>query len=397
MSDSSGPLSGLTVIDMGTLAPGSFGAMLLGDLGAKVIRIDRGDGKGSRAELGWEPNLLARGRRSIAINLKAREGKDLALRLFDRADALIEGFRPGVMERLSLGPAECLARNPRLVYARISGWGQEGPLAQVPGHDINYIALAGALHAIGPANGDPTPPYNIVGDFAGGGMMLALGVVSALWERDRSGLGQVIDAAMVDGSALLTTMLHGLRAAGLWSNSRGTTHIPGSFWYDVYKTSDGQYVAIGAAEEKFYKELCRALGLDLAEWADRYDVGKSAARREMLARIFQSKPQAEWCEVFEGYDACFAPVLSASEAPKHPHNAVRQTFIDINGVAQPAPAPRYSRTPLKIPSPPPAAGRDTVDILRELGFSESVIAHYLDSAVVVVPARANLSNRIEGE
>src|SRR5215211_743357 len=350
-----GPLQGVRVVELASIGPGPFCAMLLADLGAEVLAVDRpATGQG-----GW-PALFARGRRRVAVDLKHPEGPGLVLDLVAGADALVEGFRPGVAERLGIGPDACLARNPRLVYGRVTGWGQEGPLAGSAGHDIDYIALAGALHPVGPADGPPVPPLNLLGDFGGGGMLLALGVVAALLEAARSGRGQVVDAAMVDGAALLTTQLHELLAAGLWTDRRGANLLDGGApFYGVYETADGRHLAVGALEPQFWAELLERLGLDAAELPAQLDRNGWPELRERLAALFRTRPRDEWCELLAGTDACVAPVLGLGEAPAHRHNRARGTFVDVGGVVQPAPAPRFSRTPPGPPQPPARAGEHT--------------------------------------
>jgi alpha-methylacyl-CoA racemase len=302
--------------------------------------------------------------------LKRKEGTEVALKLIERADALIEGFRPGVMERLGLGPEPCLARNPRLVYGRMTGWGQEGPLAYAAGHDINYIALTGALHSIGRKGEAPVPPLNLVGDFGGGGVYLALGVVAALLETQKSGKGQVIDVAMIDGAASLMAAIYGLRAAGRWTDQRGENILDtGAHYYDVYETRDGKYIAVGSIEPKFYAELLRLTGLEHEEMPRQNDRVAWPGLKERVAAIFRTKTREEWCRLMEGSEVCFAPVLSMHEAPNHPHNRVRGTFVEVEGVVQPAPAPRFSRTPSSIQRPPAKPGEHTEEALQEWGFS----------------------------
>jgi alpha-methylacyl-CoA racemase len=349
-----GPLEGVRVVELAGIGPGPFCAMLLADLGAEVLRVER-PASGPPA---W-PALFARGRRRVAVDLKHPEGAGVVLDLAAAADALVEGFRPGVAERLGIGPEACLARNPRLVYGRVTGWGQEGPLAHAAGHDIDYVALAGALHPVGPAGGPPVPPLNLVGDFGGGGMLLALGVVAAVLEAGRSGRGQVVDAAMVDGAALLTTQLHELLAAGLWTDRRGVNLLDGGApFYAVYETADGRHLALGALEPGFYAELLERVGLDDADLPGQLDRNGWPVLRERLAALFRTRTRDEWCRLLEGTDACVAPVLSLTEAPAHPHNRVRSTFVEVGGVVQPAPAPRFSRTPCARPEPPVAVGPD---------------------------------------
>ncbi len=368
-----GPLHGVRVIEIASLAPAPFGCMILSDLGADVLRVDRADQ--CRADAAAAADPLSRGRRSIGLNLKDPDGVAMLLRLTEPADVLVEGFRPGVAERLGFGPGVCAQRNPRLVYARMTGWGQDGPLAAAAGHDIDYIAVSGALHLIGRAGERPVPPVNLLGDFGGGGMLLAIGVLAALVERERSGLGQVIDAAMVDGSALLTSFLYGLRAGGGWRDERGTNLLDGGApFYDTYETADGQYVAVGALERKFYAELIRGLGLGDAGLPDQYDRDGWPVLRARFADAFRQRTRAEWTGVFAGSDACVAPVLGPGEAPAHPHNAARGTFVEVGGLVQPGPAPRLSRTPPGTPRPPARPGADTDAVLAGVGLTASEIA-----------------------
>ena len=378
-----GPLQGIKVLELAGIGPGPFAAMLLADLGADVLRIDRADKVGP---IPSSPNLdvLNRGRRSVGVNLKSPEGVEAVLELVESADALIEGFRPGVTERLGLGPDTCLERNPRLVYGRMTGWGQEGPYAQAAGHDINYIALAGALDAIGRSGEAPLPPLNLVGDFGGGGMFLALGVAAALVERQTSGQGQVVDTAMVDGAAVLMTMFHAFRAMGIWSDERGSNLLDtGAHFYEVYETADGKYVSVGSIEPQFYAELLERSGLgvddDLPHQMDR---GQWPALKERLGAIFKTKTRDEWCELMEHTDVCFAPVLSMAEAPEHPHNVHRGTFVEVEGITQPAPAPRFSRTPGEIQRPPAFPGQHTDEALTEWGVpAERIEALRADGAI----------------
>ena len=371
-----GPLQGITVLEIAGIGPGPFCAMLLADTGADVIRVDR-----AGQVMGGDPesppaDVLNRGRRSIGLDLKNPEGVEALLSLVEQADILMEGFRPGVTERLGIGPDECLARNPKLVYGRMTGWGQEGPYAQAAGHDINYIALAGALDPIGRRGEAPVPPLNLVGDFGGGGMFLAFGMVCALLEAQRSGQGQVVDAAMVDGSAILTTMFHAFRAMGIWNDERGTNLLDtGAHFYDVYETSDGKYVSIGSIEPQFYAELLTLSGLgDDPELPHQHDREQWPALKDRLAEIFRTKTRDEWCEIMEHTDVCFAPVLSLGEAPSHPHNVERGTFVEENGVVQPAPAPRFSRTKAEIQRPPAHAGQHTDEVLAQFGFDDDRVA-----------------------
>jgi alpha-methylacyl-CoA racemase len=376
-----GPLTGIKVVEFAGIGPGPFAAMMLGDLGADVIRIDRA--ALAKNPAGPSSDVSNRSRRSIAIDLKHPDGVELALRLVERCDVLIEGFRPGIMERLGLGPEICLDRRPELVYGRVTGWGQTGPLSQSAGHDINYIALAGALYPIGRAGERPVPPLNLVGDFGGGGMLLAFGIVSALLAVQRGGTGQVVDAAMVDGAALLTTMIHSLKALGLWTDERGANMLDsGAHYYDVYETADGHYISIGAIEPQFYAELLSKVGADPAGLADQNNRQAWPEMSERFAALFAQRTRAEWEALLEGTDACFAPVLSLDEAPRHPHNVVRRTFVELEGVIQPAPAPRFSRDGLEDPTPPPRPGRDTDEILDELGFNPAKASRLRDSGVI---------------
>ena len=378
-----GPLAGIRIIEITGIGPGPFAAMMLADLGAEVLRIDRSSGP-----IGGDPgkpslDLLARGRRSVAVDLKRAEGIETVLRLVERADALIEGFRPGVMERLGLGPEVCLARNPRLVYGRLTGWGQDGPLARVAGHDINYISLAGALESIGRRGERPVPPLNLVGDFGGGGLLLAYGIACALVERSRSGKGQVVDAAMVDGAAVLMTIFHGARLSGWWKDERGTNMLDtGAHFYDVFETADGNFVSIGSIEPQFYAELLEKLGLSGEDLPRQMDRSAWPAMKQRLEGIFRTKTRDEWCEILEGSDVCFAPVLSMAEAPEHPHNRARGTFVEVAGALQPGPAPRFGRTPGAISRPPPHPGQHTDEALGEWGFSAGEIAALRESKAV---------------
>jgi alpha-methylacyl-CoA racemase len=345
-----GPLQGTRILELASIGPGPFCAMLLADLGAEVLAVDRP----ATGAAGW-PALFGRGRRRVTVDLKHPDGPGVVLDLVAGADALVEGFRPGVAERLGIGPEACLARNPRLVYGRVTGWGQDGPLARAAGHDIDYIAVAGALHPVGPADGPPVPPLNLLGDFGGGGMLLALGVVAALLEAARSGQGQVVDAAMVDGAALLTAQLHELLAAGRWTDRRGANLLDGAApFYAVYETADGRHLAVGALEPQFWAELLHRVGLDPDDLPAQHDRTGWPVLRRRLAERFRTRTRDEWCALLEGTDACVAPVLSLLEAPAHPHNQARATFVEVAGVTQPAPAPRFGRTPCARPTPPPS-------------------------------------------
>ncbi|MFV0316148.1 MAG: CaiB/BaiF CoA transferase family protein, partial [Microthrixaceae bacterium] len=376
-----GPLSGYKVIEVAGIGPGPFTAMMLSDMGADVVRVDRSD------RVGGDPasppvDVLYRGRRSIGVDLKSPEGLEVLLDLVEQADALIEGFRPGVAERLGFGPDVCLERNPKLVFSRMTGWGQDGSYAHTAGHDINYIALAGALAHMGRADEKPTPPINLIGDFGGGGMLQAFGVVCALLEAQRSGEGQVVDAAMVDGAATLMTMIWAFQAMGIWTEERGTNMLDtGTHFYDTYETSDGMYVSIGSIEPQFYAELLRLTGLEehleakgktLAFQMDKSQWDDLSGE---MAEIFATKTRDEWCEIMEGTDVCFAPVLTMNEAAAHPHNVERGTFVEVGGVTQPAPSPRFSRTPGAIQGVPSHPGQDTDDVLGDwLGLDDAATA-----------------------
>jgi alpha-methylacyl-CoA racemase len=367
-----GPLTGYRVIEFAGIGPGPMCAMLLSDMGAEVLRIDRTSAAGLGISMRTKFDLLNRGRRSVAFDLKKPQAIEAVMRLVEKADALIEGFRPGVMERLGLSPDQCLARNPRLVFGRMTGWGQVGPLAEAAGHDINYIALTGALHSIGRTGDRPLPPLNLVGDFGGGALYLALGVVAGLLEAQKSGKGQVVDAAMVDGASSLMTAIYGIKAAGMWTNNRGENLLDtGAHFYEVYETSDGKFVSIGSIEAKFYEELLDLSGLKGQELPNQMDRTAWPALKQQLAKIFKSKTRDEWCKIMEGSDVCFAPVLSMEEAPKHPHNRHRDTFVEVEGVVQPGPAPRFSRTPGKVQRPPASPGEHTEEALGDWGFSSA--------------------------
>ena len=365
-----GPLAGVKVVELAGIGPGPFACMLLADMGAEIIQIDRTAGAAT-----WIPGFMNRGRRSIAIDLKNASGLDVAMKLVEAADILIEGFRPGVAERLGLGPAACLATNPRLVYGRMTGWGQDGPLAQTAGHDIDYLAISGALWPIGSGDEPPPPPLNLVGDFGGGAMFLVAGVLAALHEVQGSGEGQVVDAAMVDGSAMLTTMFHEMRASGLWVDERHANLLDGGApFYATYETADGGFMAVGALEPQFYAALLAGLGLDSADLPAQMDRGGWPLLRQTFASSFSAKTRDEWDEIFRGSDACVSPVLSWSEAPRHPHNLQRGTFVEYGGSVVPGPAPRFSRTPSVVAFGAVESGADTDEILFGIGLSESDIA-----------------------
>lgn len=361
-----GPLKGVKIIEVGGIGPGPFCAMMLSDMGADVIRVNR-RGDPGRYESKYE--TLHRGRPAIGVDLKKPEGVELLLRLVEKADALQEGFRPGVMEKLGLGPEICLKRNPKLVYGRMTGWGQEGPLSQASGHDINYIALTGALYSIGRPDQNPVPPLNLVGDFGGGGMLLAFGMACALFETRGSGMGQVIDAAMVDGAASLMTMFYGLRAAGLWTDERASNFLDsGAHFYDTYETADGQWVSVGSIEPQFYQLLLRHSGIDDLGFQDQNDRDRWPGFKKKMTEIFKTKTRKEWCEIMEGTDVCFGPVLTMGEALEHPHNVARRTFVNIGEVPQPAPAPRFSRTRPEIRGPALVGPEHTEAALLDWGI-----------------------------
>lgn len=384
----SGPLDGVTIIELAGIGPAPFACMMLADMGAEVIRIDRVPAGASSAldDLMRNDGVVDRGRSSIAVNMKDPRGVEVVLKLVEGADALVEGFRPGVMEKLGLGPDVCRSRNARLVYGRMTGWGQSGPLAHCAGHDLNYIALSGALHAIGPTDRPPTPPLNLVGDYGGGGMLLALGVVAALFEAARSGKGQVVDAAMTDGAATLMATIYGLRAKGMWGDARGANFLDGAaHFYGTYECADGKHVAIGAIEPQFYRKLLELCGIDDPEFRHQWDREQWPALRRKLEAVLRTRTRHEWCRILEGTDACFAPVLDMSEAPRHPHNVARSTFVECDGVVQPAPAPRFARTPNELPPPAPAIGRDTARLLERIGVCESEAVELLVSGVVYAP------------
>ena len=368
-----GPLEGKKIIEIAGIGPGPFCAMVLSDLGAEVIRVDRVSAVPDEFPATRGVDLLNRGRKSVAFDLKNQEGIKALLRLVEEADALIEGFRPGVAERLGIGPEECLGRNPRLVYGRMTGWGQTGPYSNMAGHDINYIALSGVLGTIGREGEPPVPPVNLVGDFGGGGMLLALGICAAFVEVQTSGKGQVVDAAMTDGSALLATMIHTFLSMGVWGD-RGTNMLDtGAPFYDVYECADGEYISLGSIEPQFYAELLRITGLDQEELPKQMDRSQWPKMKLKIAETIRSKTRDQWVELMEGTDVCFAPVLSPAEACAHPHNVERETFVEVAGIKQPAPAPRFSRTPGVIDGPPPHPGEHTEEVLSSWGFSENEI------------------------
>lgn len=358
-----GPLEGLRVVELAGLGPAPFCSMLLADYGADVVRIDR---KGGNDPFGLKQDILNRGKRSIILDLKTNEGRDTALDLIEKGDVVIEGFRPGVMEKLGLGPDKCLQRNPKIIYGRMTGWGQDGPLSKVAGHDINYISLSGVLHAIGGRDGAPVLPLNMVGDFGGGALFLAVGILAALREAEVSGQGQVVDAAMTDGSALLMAMIYGFKQNGIWSDERGENILDGgAHFYSPYECSDGKWVSIGSIEPQFYKILLEKCKISDPSFLGQWERSRWPELKQKLAEVFKQKSRSYWCKVFEGTDVCFAPILNLEEAPEHPHNIARGTFVNKEGCIQPAPAPRFSRTPAEIKTPPPKLGEHHDEILHD--------------------------------
>lgn len=381
-----GPLAGVRVVEMVGLGPCPFAAMMLADMGAEVIRIDRKAAPGAHNPfpmLGTKFDVMARGRRSLALDLKNPEGVQVLLELADKADVLLEGFRPGVMERLGAGPDACHARNPKLVYGRVTGWGQDGPLSQAAGHDLNYIALTGMLHAMGREGEPPAPPLNLVGDFGGGAMMLAFGVVCAVLEARTSGKGQVVDAAMTDGAALLGAMMYGFRAYGSWDLRREANLLDGGApFYDTYACADGKFISIGSIEPQFYAQLLRLAGVADPAFNAQMERSEWPSLKQKFAAVFRTRTRAAWCELMEGTDVCFAPVLDMDEAPQHPHNLARRTFIDVDGVTQPAPAPRFSRTSPELGVAPAAPGQHGGDILADWGWPQEAIAALRERQVI---------------
>ena len=374
-----GPLKGLKIIEMAGIGPGPFCGMVLADLGAEIIRVDRASAIGT----GSKQDAANRGKRSIAVDLKSEKGVEVVLKLIETADAIFEGFRPGVMERLGLGPDVCSKRNERIVFGRMTGWGQEGPLANAAGHDINYISLTGALAAIGRPGSPPVPPLNLIGDFGGGGMLLALGLVAALLESKESKKGQVVDAAMTDGSALLMTMIYTMQSSGVWKTSMGSNLLDGgSHFYDTYECKDGKFISLGSIEPQFYALLCQIAELDESIFGKQMSRDSWPEQKEAIKKIILDKTRDEWCELMEGTDVCFAPVLDMVEAPKHPHNIERKTFIDLEGVTQPAPAPRFSRTKPQVVSSPSVVGEHTDEVLTSIGFSDEDISALKTSGAV---------------
>ncbi|MDZ7839607.1 MAG: CaiB/BaiF CoA-transferase family protein [Gammaproteobacteria bacterium] len=381
-----GPLEGTRIIELAGIGPAPFGAMLLSDLGADIVTVHRTSVVGDSTQdpvAAMSQGTLARGRRSIAVNLKDPQGQATILDMMSQADAFIEGFRPGVAERLGLGPDTCLERNPALVYGRMTGWGQEGPLARAAGHDINYIALAGVLAHVGRRGESPVPPLNLVGDFGGGGLLLALGIVAALFEAQRSGQGQVVDTAMVDGSALLMSMMYELMGRGQWDARReANMNDGGAYFYEVYETADNKYVSIGAMEPKFFADLLRRMGVNPSDLPEQWDSSQWQEGKKRMAELFRKKTRQQWCELLEGTDACFAPVLTMSEAIRHPHNRQRGVFMDVGGSVQPAPAPRFSRTPASVQRPAAQPGEHTTEVLSEMGFDDGRIEFLYHEGVI---------------
>lgn len=368
-----GPLHGVKIIEIASLAPAPMGTTVLADLGAEVILVDRPGGTKGGAATG-DGNPVRRNRKSITLDLKKPEAREILLKLCEQADVFVEGFRPGVTERLGLGPDDLAARNPRIVYARMTGWGQTGPLAQTAGHDMNYIAMTGVLHMLGRSGEKPQFPANLIGDFGGGGMLMALGILAALVERATSGKGQTVDAAMVDGAAQLATFIFGLRGIGQWNEPRGENMLDGGApFYDTYECADGGYLAVGCIEPQFYAEFLKGIELDPAELPDQHDRSQWPAIKARFAEVLASKPRAHWEQVFDGTDACVAPILSPEEAVAHPANTERGVFTEINGVAQPVGAPRFSRTVNDAPTAPPSAGQDSEEIMRAAGLSDDEI------------------------
>jgi len=379
-----GPLAGIRIVEIEGIGPGPFAAMMLADMGADVIRVARPGGGAFGLAMNPKLDFSNRGKRCMALNLKNAAAVDVVLRLLESADGLIEGYRPGVMEKLGLGPEVCLARNPRLVYGRMTGWGQDGPLAQAAGHDINYISLTGALHAVGEKGGPPVVPLNLIGDFGGGGMLLAYGMVCALLSARSSGSGQVVDAAMVDGASLLMTMMYAAFQSGFWKNARGANMLDGgAHFYGVYETADGKYVSIGSIEPQFYALLLEKLGLGGEELPQQFDGRHWESLRQRIAAIFRSRTREEWCAAMEGSDICFAPVLGLDEITSHEHIRARGTFIEEDGIWQPAPAPRFSATPAPRPEQAAASGADTEAVLSELGYADEEIVSLRDAGAVV--------------
>lgn len=375
-----GPLNGYTILELAGIGPAPMGGMILADMGAELIRIERSSAVGGGPAI----DVSARGKKSVALNLKDPQGVETFLRLVENADVVIDPYRPGVCEKLGIGPDVCLERNSRLIFSRMTGWGQEGPLATAAGHDINYISITGALYATGPRDGKPVLPLNLVGDMGGGGMLLVSGILAALLETSNSGKGQVIDAAMVDGAAQLMWMFHGFQAMGMWDAEKRQSNMldGGAHYYNTYECSDGEYISIGSIEPQFYALLLELAELPLEDFGNQHDQSQWPALEEKLEKIFKQKSQAQWCELMEGTDVCFAPVLTFMDAPNHPANVARNTYIEVDGLTQPAPAPRFSRTPSEVAHGSHVAGQDTDNILQAMGFAEQEISSLRDSGAI---------------
>lgn len=378
-----GPLQGFTIIELAGIGPGPMAGMMFADMGAEVIRVERT----TKLDAMQLKDPSHRGKKSIVLNLKAPEGREALLKLLEKADAMIEGYRPGVTEKMGLGPDDCFARNPKLIYGRMTGWGQDGPMAQAAGHDINYISLCGALFATGKQGEKPIPPLNLVGDMGGGGMLLVVGVLAALLEAQKTGKGQVVDAAMLDGAAQLMWMFHGFHALGAWNDKERGVNIldGGAHFYDTYETSDGKYVSLGSIEPQFYAQLIDLAGLDVERFAPQMDQRLWPELKQELAQVFKTKTQQQWCDIMEGTDVCFAPILSMTEAPNHPHNVERNTYIEVDGFMQPAPAPRFSRTPSEVlHGQRQSTGEDGEGVLAKAGFTEDEITSLKSAGVLQV-------------
>jgi len=375
-----GPLNGYTILELAGIGPAPMGGMVLADMGAEVIRVERASAAGAPPMI----DVSARGKKSVALNLKDAQGVETFLRMVENADVVIDPYRPGVCEKLGIGPDVCMARNPRLIFARMTGWGQEGPLAKAAGHDINYISITGALYATGPRDDKPVLPLNLVGDMGGGGMLLVTGVLAALLETANSGEGQVIDVAMVDGAAQLMWMFHGFQAMGFWDAEKRHSNMldGGAHYYNTYECSDGEYVSIGSIEPQFYALLVELAELPMEDFGNQNDQAQWSVMEEKLTAIFSQKTQAQWCELMEGTDVCFAPVLTFMDAPKHPANVARNTYIEVDGLTQPAPAPRFSRTPSEVAHGSHATGQDTDQILQAMGFAQAEIGNLRDSGAI---------------
>ena len=377
-----GPLDGIVVIELAGLGPAPMAGMMLADMGAEVIRVERSGGLGPMSA----KDVSLRGKKSIVLNLKHELGRSALLKIVEKADVLIEGYRPGVTEKLGIGPKDCWEHNPKLIYGRMTGWGQDGPLAQAAGHDINYISITGALHAVGPKGEKPVVPLNLVGDMGGGGMLLVNGILAALLEVRKSGKGQVVDAAMVDGAAQLMWMFHGFQASGHWNAEERDSNLldGGAHFYDTYETADGKYISIGSIEPQFYAKLVELTGLDKDEFSSKTQMNPDMwpEFKNKLTGIFKTKTRDQWCEIMEGTDVCFAPVLSMMEAPSHPHNRERNTYVEVDGLVQPAPAPRFSRTPSEIRHGQVAPGSDSNDVLQKFGYGEKEISDMIAAGAV---------------